>query len=114
MQARDAGYDEADVDILPDGRRCELLVRLPVLQDQHDKFYANATAGIGQPYDWGGILDFALPGHHHQFNHAFCSARMFLLLRGVNYFLWPVTAPAHDIDPRDLLLILSTHVEIPH
>lgn len=114
MQARDAGYDHGEVEILPDGRRCDIIVSLPVSPEQHDAFYAAATAAIGEPYDWSAILTYAIPGHHHSKFHAICSAKMFLLLRGIDYFRWPVVVPAHEIDPRDLLLILSTHVEIPH
>jgi hypothetical protein len=114
MQAREPGYDHDEVEIMADGRRCEIIVPLPVLQAQHDAFYAAAKASIGEPYDWSSILGYALPGHHHDKFHAICSAKMFLLLRKVNYFLWPIVVPAHEIDPRDLMLILSTHVEIPH
>jgi hypothetical protein len=34
--------------------------------------------------------------------------------KGCEFFKWPLTVPFHHISPRDLLLILSTHVEIPH
>jgi hypothetical protein len=114
MQAREPGYDHDDVAIMPDGRRAEIIVSLPVTPRVHDAFYAAATASIGEPYDWNAILGFAMPGHFHFKFHAICSAKMFLLLRAVNYFQWPVTVPAHEMDPRDLMLILSTCVEIPH
>jgi hypothetical protein len=114
MQARDAGYDHDDVVIMADGRRSEIIVPLPVSQRVHDAFYAAAIAAIGEPYDWDAILGYALPGHFHEKFHALCSAKMFLLLRWVGYFQWPVTVPAHEIDPRDLMLLLSTCVEIPH
>lgn len=116
MQVRSAHYDRLDVKILPDGRRAEAFINLPVSQTQADAFYAAARAAIGQPYDWRAILGFTLPWHEHTKFRAICSAKMVLLLRtkGCEFFRWPLTAPAHLIDPRDLMLMLSSHVEIPH
>jgi hypothetical protein len=116
MQAREAGYDHDDVAILPDGRRCEIIVSLPVTQAQADAFYAAAHAAIGEPYDWHAIIGFGVTFHEHQKFHAICSAKMLLLLRtkGCEYFKWPLVVPAHLVDPRDLFLILSSHVQIDH
>jgi hypothetical protein len=123
MQERPFNYDTKDVALLPKGKtsealplgnRCEIIVPLEVSQEQSDKFYKMARASLGQGYDWSAIPGFALSGHHHKVGRAVCSAKMFLLLRAVNYFKWPVSVPAHLINPRDLMLILSTHVEIPH
>jgi len=116
MQAREAGYDAADVAIMPDGRRCEIIVSLSVTQAQADAFYAAAEASIGQPYDWKAIIGFGVTFRQHEKFHAICSAKMLLLLRtkGCEYFRWPLTVPAHLVDPRDLMLILSSHVQIDH
>jgi hypothetical protein len=116
MKARPAWYDSADVAIMADGRRCEIIVPLPVTQAQADAFYLAAHLSIGEPYDWEAILGFTVPWHEHTKFHAICSAKMLLLLRtkGCEYFPWPVVAPAHLVDPRDLMLMLSTHVEIDH
>src|SRR5258707_752934 len=72
MQAREPGYDHDDVAIMPDGRRCEIIVSLPVTQAQADAFYAAAEAAIGEPYDWQAIVGFAVAGHHHDKFHAIC------------------------------------------
>lgn len=116
MLARPAGYDHDDVAIMPDGRRCEIIVSLPCTKAQADAFYTAAESAIGEPYDWKAIVGFGVTFHEHEKFHAICSAKMLLLLRtkGCEYFRWPITVPAHLVDPRDLLLILSTHVEIPH
>lgn len=114
MLARPAHYDADDVAIMPDGRRCEIFVSLPVTQDQADAFYTAAIAAIGEPYDWLAIPGFAFPFHSHLPNHAICSAKMALLLRTCEYFRWPTVVPAHLVDPRDLLFALSTHVQIDH
>ncbi len=114
MQERDYGYDRNEVEVLSDGRRAEILVCLPVTQQQHDTFYAKARESIGQGYDWWAIPGFLLSGHHHEVGKAFCSAKVFLLLRAVNYFKWPIVVPAHLVTPRDLMMMLSLFVEIPH
>lgn len=112
MLARDPGYDKAVL-------KNELFVTLPCTGDRAgaaDSFNKYMMDSLGQPYDWEAILDYALLGNWHIPNHAICSAKAFLGLRAkpVPYFYWPVTTPAHLINPRDLLLILSTHVKIDH
>ena len=109
MQARPIGYDAPARD---------LILELPATGEQTAAFYAYVEASIGEPYDWAAIVGFALPGHHHTKFHAICSAKMVLALRtrGCEWFpsRLPLCAPAHCIDPRDLMLILSAIVEVPH
>jgi hypothetical protein len=116
MQERPMGYDRDDVYVMKDGRRCDLIVSLPVTQEQADTFYAGAYAAVAanEPYDWSAPWGFLFPGHHHTPGHSVCSSKMFLLLRAIAFFRWPITVPAHLVDPRDLLMILSTHVQIDH
>lgn len=106
--ARDPGYD------VPFNH--ELFVDLPASDDQVQHFYKLARGCVGEPYDWRAIIGFAIPGHHHAKFEAICSAKMFLLLRLVDWFPShvPMAVPAHCIDPRDLLLILSAIVPVPH
>jgi hypothetical protein len=108
MRARDPGYDAPF--------RGEAFVDLPATTEQQDAFYKAVYDSIGEPYDWTAILGFMGPGHHHEKFHAICSAKMVMLLRHINWFpsRAPLCVPAHNIDPRDLLLILSAIVEIPH
>jgi hypothetical protein len=117
MLARPAGYDHDDVAVMSvDGvlRRCELFVEIPVTDTVAHAFYAAAIAALGEPYDLAAILGFAVPWHEHRKFHAICSAKILLLLRACDFFPWPVAVPAHLVDPRDLLLMLSTRLEIPH
>lgn len=115
MQVRRHGYDDGQIRTLPDGRLCDLWVDLPCTVEQSDAFYAAADASLGEPYDWDAIFGFApIPIRMHERNHTFCSAKMFLLLRKCGWLRWPVTVPAHDIDPAMLLLMLSVLVEVPH
>ena len=108
MQARDPGYDAPF--------HGETFVDLPCSPEQEKAFYVGAVASIGQPYDIDAIVGFTLSGHHHAKLHAICSAKMLLMLRAVNWFpsKAPLCVPAHCVDPRDLLLILSAIVEVPH
>jgi hypothetical protein len=110
FMARDPGYDKATPEQ-------ECFIDLPCTQEQHDKFYAAVDAAIGEPYDWKAILGFAMPGHFHTKFNAICSARMFLFLRDtIDWFPShvPVCVPAHCIDPRDLLLMISVVIVVPH
>jgi hypothetical protein len=110
FMARDPGYDGATP-------AQECFIDLPCTQEQHDKFYAAVEASIGEPYDWKAIVGFILPGHFHIKFDAICSAKMFLLLRDVADWFpshAPVVVPAHCIDPRDLLLMISVVIVVPH
>lgn len=104
IQARPVGYDLATTEH-------ELLLDLGDAGD--DAFFAYCESKIGAPYDWTAIVDFVLPVNWHLFNHLICSAFMTLALRKKGYFRYPLAAPAHMINPRDLLLIISGQMEIP-
>ncbi len=109
MQARPIGYDAAD-----NGRR-EKLVALPCEPAQFTAFHDFCDAKIDESYDWKAILGFTAPAIHlHLPETAICSAIMTLALRACNYFPMPLVVPAHHISPRDLMLMLSSHVQIDH
>jgi hypothetical protein len=108
MQARPIGYDAATM-------LHEKLVPLPVDAEQAEQFYRYIESKIGQPYDWKSIVGFIAPDLNlHDFNHLICSAIMVAGLRACGYFPMPLTVPFHHISPRDLMLILSSHVQIDH
>jgi hypothetical protein len=110
MQARPVGYDA-------DTMMHEKLVELPCTPEQEAAFYAFVNSKIGQPYDWKSIISFVDPALNlHELNHLICSAIMTAGLRakGCEYFPMPLTVPFHHISPRDLFLILSSHVQIDH
>jgi hypothetical protein len=109
MQARPIGYDAASL-------LHEQIVTLESASRAEEvAFYAFVNSKIGQPYDWKSILSFIDPALNlHQFNHLICSAIMTAALRECGFFPDPLTVPFHHISPRDLMLILSTHVEIEH
>lgn len=110
MKIRDPGYDKNDI-------AHELFVNLPATPEQVKSFYDSAHKSIGQSYDWTAILDYAIPTLDlHKYNHSICSAKMLLCMRAAPapVLHWPMTVPAHLVNPRDFLFLLSALVEIPH
>jgi len=117
MEARPVGYDNANLIELPDGTMSQLFIRLPCTDDQESAFYGYVHDKIGMPYDWVSILGFVMTEVHlHTVGTLICSAIMTAALRtkGCEYFPMPLTVPFHHISPRDLLLMLSSHVQIDH
>jgi hypothetical protein len=117
MQARPVGYNDANLVTLPDGTKSSRVISLPCSPEQEASFYAYVTSKIGMPYDWKSIFSFAAPDINlHTPGTLICSAIMTAGLRAAPapYFLMPLTVPFHHISPRDLMLILSTHVQIDH
>jgi len=108
VRKRPKSYDAGDISH-------ELFLTLDATEDQATAFYAFLDTHIGEPYDWKAIIGFLIPQHEHTPNHTICSALIALALRakGCEYFRWPLAAPAHLIDPRDLLLILSARMAVP-
>jgi hypothetical protein len=110
MQARPIGYDGQEIQEIQ-----EKLVQLPCPAEHYDRFQSYCEGRIGAPYDWTSIVGFVDPAWNlHAFNHLICSAEMTAGLRHCGYFSWPLTVPFHHISPRDLLLILSSHLQIDH
>jgi hypothetical protein len=109
MQARPVGYDKGQSGLK------EKFVDLPCEQAQYDAFHDFCDSKIGEPYDWKSIFSFAAPDINlHIPEAAICSAIMTAALRHCGYFPMPLTVPFHHISPRDLFLILSSHVQIDH
>ena len=106
VEERKPGYDGAWVAL-------ELILKLEATPEQNAAFYAFLHSKIGEPYDWRSIFGFVIPGHHHETDHAICSALITLALRSCSWFAFPLAAPAHLVSPRDLLLILSGRVVVP-
>lgn len=109
MLARPIGYDADEP-----GRK-EKLVEIPVADVMADAFHSYCESKIGMHYDWKSIISFITPDLNlHEFNHLICSAIMTAALRSCGYFPMPLTVPFHHISPRDLMLMLSSHVQIDH
>ena len=64
---------------------------------------------VGRPYDWSAIYGEALHLNWRRPGGFICSMLCALSLRESGTFPHPLSDPAHEITPRDLLLILSAH-----
>lgn len=106
IQARPVGYDK-------DQTVHELMLPLDSTPAQDRLFWDFMQSKIGEPYDWHAIIGFVIPEHFHTQNTAICSAISALALRHCGWFASKLAAPAHLINPRDLLLMLSARMEIP-
>ena len=91
----------------------QLFVDLPADEEMTAKFHHYLNAVIGEPYDAAAILGFAFHVDIHSQHHTICSALQALALRGAGWFATPLAVPAHEISPRDLLLIISGRLPIP-
>jgi hypothetical protein len=121
VMKRPVGYDKGSIAKLPDGYDktvfpdglCELLLTVAADPATDKAFYEYLDGKIGEPYDWKAIIGFLLPEHFHLKNHVICSALITLALRFCGRLAWPLAVPAHEIDPRDLLLIVSSMMMVP-
>lgn len=100
VQARPSDYDKGQFDR-------ELFVDLPADDAMTAAFYAWAVKHIGEPYDFAAIRGFVLHMNDHDKGKVICSALMTLCLRDCGWFATPLSLPAHQISPRDLLLVIS-------
>jgi hypothetical protein len=64
---------------------------------------------LGRPYDFDAIMGIALHLNWRQRGGFICSMLQTLALRQSCTFPVPLSEPAHEITPRDLLLVLSAH-----
>jgi hypothetical protein len=114
VQKRPVGYDRGLIAIDPTtGKERELLLQVDTTPEQDAKLRAFLKSKIGEPYDSPAIFGFVIPIHEHLLNHAICSALITLALRACGWFATPLAAPAHLIDPRDLLLLISGRMYVP-
>jgi hypothetical protein len=115
VQQKPVGYDDGQIEALAEGGWCDRLIEVPSTPQQELDFYTFVNSKIGEPYDWKAILGFEAPDFHtHLLDHVICSAFMTSGLRAAKIFPWPLTVPFHHISPRDLMLMLSSIVEVPH
>lgn len=112
VQYRPLDHEKLSVDPIT-GKRRELLLPLDTTPEGEAAAWKWADGKIGEPYDSAAIFGFVIPLREHTLNHAICSACATLFLRTAGWFADPLAAPAHLIDPRDLLLIISGRMKVP-
>jgi hypothetical protein len=98
VMIRPVGYDKATL-------TGELLVDVP-LPDEAAAI-AFARSKIGTPYDFGAILGFLVFKDLHQDKHAICSAYVTAVLTVGKLFTGALAREPSQIDPADLLFLLS-------
>lgn len=90
----------------------ELLLDLPADGPMTADFYSFLNRHLNEPYDHQAILGFAAHIDLHAPHHTICSAFMALGLRQCGWFANPLGIPAHQISPRDLLLIIAGRIAV--
>jgi hypothetical protein len=114
VQKRPVGYDKGLIAIDPKtGKERDLLLTIDATPEQDAAFWTFLESKIGEPYDSAAIFGFIIPLHEHTLNHAICSALITLAMRICSKWPFPLAVPAHLIDPRDSLLMMSVITRVP-
>jgi hypothetical protein len=106
VQLRPEGYDKGLVER-------ELYVELSVTQEQANNFHSFLRAQLGKPYDTEAILGMLTHRDWQEPGRWFCSELVAAALCASG--VWParLAAGLNRITPRDTLLMVSSHVEVP-
>lgn len=109
LQKRPKGYDSATM-------LREFFVTIECSQEQADLYYRYLESKVnGEPYDWRSIISFIIPSWNlHKQGELICSAITTAAMRKSGVLHWWLTVPFHHISPRDVLLMCSVLVEVPH
>jgi uncharacterized protein YycO len=83
------------------------IVDIPATEQVNDQFLSFMVSKIGSPYDHKAIFGFALPGYWHEKGAFICSALISAALKDCKIFCSPLFKDDWEIDPDQLLLILS-------
>jgi hypothetical protein len=100
---RPVGYDASTLDK-------ELIVDIPLPTETAAEAYVRSK--IGTPYDWPSLLSYSLPVRLHQEGALICSAFATMALRYGDFFLYPLCVRAHEVSPRDLMMLVSSKMKI--
>ncbi len=108
LRKRPKGYDAATL-------KREFFVDIDCTQEQADAYYGYLEAKLGMPYDWRSIASFIVPSWNlHGRGELICSAITAAAMRQGRILPYILTVPFHHISPRDILLICSVLVNVPH
>ena len=87
----------------------QIFVDVLMPPDDLKRWEAYLRSRVGRPYDWDAIYGEALHLNWHRPGGMICSMLAALSLRESRTFKSRLSEPAHEITPRDLLLMLSAH-----
>jgi hypothetical protein len=87
----------------------QIFVDVLMSPDDVKRWVAYLWSRVGRPYDWDAIYGEALHLDWRRPGGFICSMLCALSLREAGTFMRPLSEPAHEITPRDLLLMLSAH-----
>ena len=91
------------------GYTSQRFVDILMPQESIDHWTNYLKSRVGREYDWDAIAGIALHLNLHKPRGLICSMLAALSLRESGVFRRPLSEPAHEITPRDLLLVLSAH-----
>ncbi len=94
----------------------EFFVTIPCTQEQADAYYGYLESKVNsESYDWRSIISFAFPSWNlHKQGELICSAITAAAMRKGKVLPYILTVPFHHLSPRDILLICSVLVDVPH
>jgi hypothetical protein len=87
----------------------QIFVDVLMPPDDLKRWVAYLWSRVGRPYDWTAIYGEALHLNWRKPGGFICSMLATLSLRESGTFSHPLSERAHEITPRDLLLVLSAH-----
>jgi len=90
----------------------QVFVDIPASSDKISQWTRYLASRLGRPYDWETIAGLALHTGWRMKGGMICSMLQALALREAGVFPYPLSEPAHEITPRDLLLMLSSQFEM--
>jgi hypothetical protein len=105
VAVRPIGYDKPFVK--------ERFVDLPASDDVTAAFYQCLRQHLGEPYDFEAIAGYAIHDDGlHQKGRVICSALQTIAAVKSGWFPGSLTRKPHEVDPADLLFVLSGRVAI--
>jgi len=105
VQARPHNYDKSDF-------TRELYVSIPATPAQTDAFHLFLRAQVGKPYDFLAIAGIALQRDWQKEDAWYCSELIAAALCHCGVFPPHLATEFNHVTPRDVLLIVSGHLEL--
>lgn len=88
-------------------------ISLAASAEQETAFLAFLHAQVGKPYDRLAIAAFPFQRDWREPGSWFCSELALAALEACEFFRAPLSVPANEVTPRDLLLVVSPWNAVP-